>query len=140
MIDLKVCQHSHKWDSNPCPHHPKKYVGIESQQYLHVVQIRLLSLRISELIQANLFGANRAIFDWYTSRQKKFQGNVKRPKNSTIKPLSGGGGNGKKRPKSSKNHRKIVLLSLYLLYLYLVWKSKGGVAPLPTPKYTSACF
>jgi len=42
----------------------------------------------------------------------------KRPNNSTIKPLPGGS-NGK-RSKIEKKKRKLVLLSLYLLYLYHV--------------------
>jgi len=29
----------------------------------------------------------------------------------------------------SKKDRKIALLSLYLLYLYRVWKSRGGHGP-----------
>jgi len=36
----------------------------------------------------------------------------------------------KKRPKNSKNGRKIALLSLYLLCLYHIWKSRGATAPL----------
>jgi len=44
-------------------------------------------------------------------------------KNNTIKPLPGGGSNGK-RPKNK---------SLYVLYLYHVGKSRRSTAPLPTP-------
>jgi len=37
----------------------------------------------------------------------------------------------RKKPKNSKKDRKITLLSLYVLYLYHVWKSRGGHGPLP---------
>jgi len=40
-------------------------------------------------------------------------------------------GSTEKRPKNSKIDRKIVLLSLYLLYLYHVWKSRRATAPCP---------
>jgi len=68
---------------------------------------------------------------------EKFPGEVgatkKRPKNSkkdrknsTIKPLPGGRG---QRRKIAKKKRKIALLSLYVLYLYHEWKSRGGNDP-----------
>jgi len=45
---------------------------------------------------------------------------AKETENSTIKPFPGGRGGNKKRSKNSeKKHRKIALLNLYLLYLYL---------------------
>jgi len=47
--------------------------------------------------------------------------------------FSRGGGPTEKRPKISKKYRKIALLSIYLLYLYHVWKSRGSRAPLPPP-------
>jgi len=59
----------------------------------------------------------------------------KRPKNSTINPLPGGGGATEKRPKNSKKRPKIALLSLYLLYLYHVWKFRR---PRPLPPAADA--
>jgi len=56
-----------------------------------------------------------------------------RTKNSTIKlSLFQEMANGK-IPKIAKR-LKIAVISLHLLYLYHVWKSReGGTAPLPTP-------
>jgi len=56
-----------------------------------------------------------------------------RPKSSTIKPLSGGGQR-KKIPKNSKKDRKIALLSLYLLCLYHVRKSRWRHGPLASQR------
>jgi len=50
--------------------------------------------------------------------EKRSKNSQKRPKNSTVKPLPGEGGQRKK-------DRKIAPLSLYLIYLYHVWKSRG---------------
>jgi len=59
--------------------------------------------------------------------QKIFQGEgaptEKRPENSIVS-LFRGEGRGQR-----KKDRKIALLSLYLLYLYHVWKSRRGTAP-----------
>jgi len=48
-------------------------------------------------------------------------------KNGTIKPVPGEAT--EKRPKNSKKHRKIAFLTLYLLNLYRVWKSRRGHGP-----------
>jgi len=57
------------------------------------------------------------------------------------KIFQGGRGNGKKDRKFSKKGLKIALFSLYPLYLYHVWKSKGATAPWifkhGTPPYPS---
>jgi len=50
---------------------------------------------------------------------KKIRKIAKRTKNSTIKPLPGGPTE-RKTEKIAKKHRKIALLSLYLLYLCYV--------------------
>jgi len=60
------------------------------------------------------------------SRQKNFQEGPteKRPKNSTSKPLPGGG--------QHKKDRKIALLSLYLLqYICIMYENPGAHGPLP---------
>jgi len=43
-----------------------------------------------------------------------------------------------KRPKIAKKDRKIALFSLFLLYLYHIWKFRGArpLSPLPTPMAT----
>jgi len=47
---------------------------------------------------------------------------------ASAENFSRGEGNGK-RPKNSKKGQKIALLSLYLLYLYHVWKFRGHGPP-----------
>jgi len=59
---------------------------------------------------------------------------AKIPKNSTIKPLSRRGGGQRKKHRKKQKRPKVPLSSLYLLYLYHVWKSRWGHGPsLPTP-------
>jgi len=69
----------------------------------------------------------------------------KRPKISkkyrkiALFSLFEGAGNGKKT-ENSKKGRKIALLGLYLLYLYHVWKSRGGGArPTSAPRCRRPC-
>jgi len=57
--------------------------------------------------------------------KKKYRKIANKTENSTFKPLSGGWGATKK---IAKIGRKIELLSLYLLYLYHVWKFRGATA------------
>jgi len=66
-------------------------------------------------------------------------GNGKKTEKSTIKPLPGGGGQQKKKREIAKKRSKIALLSLYLLYLYHVWKSRGGYSP-PASRYRRPYF
>jgi len=54
-------------------------------------------------------------------QQKKDRKIAKKTENSTIKPLPGGS--------NRKNDQKIALFSLYLLYLYHLWKSRRHGPP-----------
>jgi len=64
-------------------------------------------------------------------------GNNNFPPRAPAENFPGGGGVTKK---IAKKGRKIALLSLYLLYLYHVWKSRGATASLPPAADTHAFY
>jgi len=72
---------------------------------------------------------------WAEKFPRGWGANGKKTKNSIIKPLSRGGGNGKKAPKNSNKDQKIYLYLLY--YICTMYKNpRTTPCPLmPTPIY-----